>query len=180
MASMDKQPDIDIQELLSDVMSKEPEKFEFLGKERNVRWLTFATLRKFTRIMIKEKDEFKRCVKLAACIMCSGFWRLKFRYPFYWRWLYYIKDVDASDCLRAVVAGKKKLPQAAYTLITIFSTGMMDTIATMTAREAKQCQAEQNGGQPSLLQKNSPSSSREDGASKHGDTGTDTPSPKSN
>ena len=73
----------------------------------------------------------------------------RFLYWIYWRWLYYIKDVDVAEVLRVLDVSKKKIPSNAFSLATILATGMTDVMMTMTRSEAKAIQAEQAGEQPS-------------------------------
>ena len=99
--------------------------------------------------MAKEKNEWKRNVKICVCILLNNIWKIRFLYWIYWRWLYYIKDVDVADVLRVLDVSKKKIPSNAFSLATILATGMTDVMMTMTRSEAKAIQAEQAGEQPS-------------------------------
>lgn len=149
MANNIEQPDMEYQRLLNSVMEEEPETVVFNGKVHRIGWLHNKTIRKFSHIMVKEKSPMKRNVKLASVILCNGnYFTINFLYPLYWRWLYYFKDISVVDALRIVDAGKKKLPQKAFLLITILSTGMTDLMMTMIAGEAKPTQAGQAGEQP--------------------------------
>ena len=70
-------------------------------------------------------------------------------YWLYWRWLYYIKDVDVVEVLKVPDVSKEKIPSNAFSLTTILATGMTDVMMTMTRSEVKAIQAEQAGEQPS-------------------------------
>jgi hypothetical protein len=143
------QPKVDIQELLDSVMRDEPTEFVFMGKKRKLGWIRKGTMAKCSHIGIKEKDEWKRSVKMCVCILLNNVWKIRFMYWFVWRWLYYVKDIDIVEVLNVLDKSKKKIPSTAYSLATILSTGITDVMMTMTKKEAKVIQAEQAGEQPS-------------------------------
>lgn len=172
------QPSVDFQALLDSIMEAEPTKVLFMGKFKKIGWLTNGTIRKFSHIMVKEENISKRGIKLAVVIMLNHYWKIKFLYGILWRWFYYIKDVDQVEVLRVIDAGKKKVPQGAYYLVTILQTAMMDVMMTMTNQEAKASQAGRSGAQPTHLAKSTDSSSKEDTELKPTTTGGDIPQPK--
>ena len=143
------QPQVDLQKLLDDVLSEEPTELVFIGKKRKIGWLHKGTMRKCSHIAIKEKDEWKRNVKICVAILLNNVWKIRFKYWFVWRWLYYVKDVDVAEVLNVLDKSKKKIPSNAFSLATILATGMTDGMMTMTRSEAKAIQAEQAGEQPS-------------------------------
>lgn len=140
---------MDLQELLDSVLHDEPTEFVFIGKKHKLGWLRKGTMSRCSHISTKEKNEWKRNVKICVCILLNNIWKIRFLYWIYWRWLYYIKDVDISDVLRVLDVSKKKIPSNAFSLATILATGMTDVMMTMTRSEAKAIQAEQAGEQPS-------------------------------
>ena len=142
------QPSVELQKVLDEIMEAEPEKVVFMGRKRTIGWLHKGTIRKFTHVMLKENDEWKKSVKLCAVVLLNGCFRLKLLYWLYWRWLYYVKDPDAVDILRVVDAAKKKIPSAACSLLTILATGMTDVMMTMTSAEARATRAVQAGVRP--------------------------------
>ena len=139
------QPGEELQRALDMVMEEEAEKVVFMGRKRSIGWMKNGTMRKFTHVVLKEKDEWKRNVKLCAVVMLNGCFKLKLLYWAYWRWLYYVKNPDAVEVLRVVDAAKKKLPSAAYSLLTILAIGMKDAMMTMTREEARATQAGPDG-----------------------------------
>ena len=143
------QPSVDLQELLDSVLHDEPTEFVFIGKKHKLGWLRKGTISRCSHIRAKEKNEWKRNVKICVCILLNNIWKIRFMYWIYWRWLYYIKDVDIADVLRVLDVSKKKIPSNAFALATILATGMTDVMMTMTRSEAKAIQAEQAGEQPS-------------------------------
>nr|DAP93840.1 MAG TPA: hypothetical protein [Caudoviricetes sp.]DAU36197.1 MAG TPA: hypothetical protein [Caudoviricetes sp.] len=141
------QPQVDLQKLLDDVLSEEPTELVFMGKKRKIGWLHKGTMRKCSHIAIKEKDEWKRNVKICVAILLNNVWKIRFKYWFVWRWLYYVKDVDVAEVLNVLDKSKKKIPSNAFSLATILATGMTDLMMSMTRKEAKAIQAEQAGEQ---------------------------------
>ena len=139
------QPELQLQQLLDSIMSEEPTEFEFRGKRYKVGWLKKGAVRKFTHITLKEKNDSKRNVKICVVLLLNNIWKIRFFYPFYWRWLYYVCDLDDVEVLRVVDVCKKKIPSAASSLLTILATGMTDVMMTMTKSEAKAIQAGQAG-----------------------------------
>ena len=152
MAEVNKveQPELKLQELLDSIMSEEPTEFMFRGKRHSVGWLKKGAVRKFTHITMKEKDESKRNVKICVILLLNNIWKIRFFYWAYWRWLYYICDLDDVEVLRVVDVCKKKIPSVAASLHTILATGMTDLMMTMTKSEAKAIQAGRAGEERSV------------------------------
>lgn len=142
------QPGIDLKELLDDIMSAEDAEFVFRGKKRRIGWLYNETIRKFTHMSLKEKNERKKNVKLCVILLLNSRWGIFFKYWFLWRKLYYFSDINDVEVLRVLDACKKKIPSTASSLVTILSTGMTDVMMAMTRDEVKASQAEQAGVQP--------------------------------
>lgn len=141
------QPSVDIQKLLDSILHDEPTEFVFRGKKRKIGWLHKGTMSKCSHIVMKEDNEWKRNVKVCVCILLNNVWKIRFMYWFYWRWLYYIKDVGADEVLAVLDASKKKIPSNAFSLTTILATEMTEVMMTMTKSEVKASQAEQRGEQ---------------------------------
>ena len=152
MAEVNKveQPELKLQELLDSIMSEEPTEFMFRGKRHSVGWLKKGAVRKFTHITMKEKDESKRNVKICVILLLNNIWKIRFFYWAYWRWLYYICDLDDVEVLKVVDVCKKKIPSVASSLLTILATGMTDLMMTMTKSEAKAIQAGRAGEERSV------------------------------
>ena len=135
------QPKFDIQEMLSDIMEQEPEKVTVAGRTYRIGWLHNANTRKFSHIMIKEKDPWKRNVKVCACVLLNhrwGLWTwvlLNVWYGIYWRWLYYVRDIDQVEIAKVLDCAKKKIQSEPLGLSTILATGMMDTMMMMARHE---------------------------------------------
>ena len=143
------QPELQLQQLLDSIMSEDPTEFMFRGKRHSVGWLKKGAARKFTHITMKEKDESKRNVEICVILLLDNIWKIRFFYWAYWRWLYYICDLDDVEVLKVVDVCKKKIPSVASSLLTILATGMTDVMMTMTKSEARAIQAGQAGAEPS-------------------------------
>ena len=142
------QPSVDIQKLLDSILHDEPTEFVFRGKKHKIGWLHKGTMSKRSHIVMKEDNEWKRNVKVCVCILLNNVWKIRFMYWFYWRWLYYIKDIGADEVLAVLDASKKKIPSSVFSLTTILATEMTEVMMTMTKSEVKASQAEQRGEQP--------------------------------
>lgn len=147
MADAVKQPEIEYQELLDRLIDETPDIVEFRGRKKKIGWLHKRTQRKFTHIMLTEKDIDKRNVKLCACILNNWVfvWFKPLFYAIRWRWYWYVSDLDDFEVLKVINAAKKKIQLYQSELITTLSTGMKDTMMAMTRREASATQAAQAG-----------------------------------
>ena len=146
------QPKVDIQELLSSLMEQEPETVVVDGHKHVITWLKNRTTRKFSHIMLKEKDPWKRNVKVCACVLLNRknglltWFMLWACYWAYWRWLYYVRDIDQVEVMGVLQASKKKIQSDPLALATILATAMMDTMMMMARHEVGP--AGQNGEPP--------------------------------
>lgn len=135
------QPDMKMQEALDDLLSREPDIIEVSGKKYKVHWLHNGTVRKFSHVMVKEKSEWKRNVKVCACVLLNkrnGLWTfilLHVWYWIFWRWLYYVKDINQIEVVGVLNAAKKKIQSEPLALASILSIEMMDTMMTMAQHE---------------------------------------------
>lgn len=122
-------------------MEQEPEELTFGGKKYRIGWLHNANTRKFSHIMVKEKDPWKRNVKVCACILLNHRWGLftwfllNVWYGVYWRWLYYVRDIDQVEVAAVLDCAKKKIQSEPLAMSTILATAMMDTMMMMARHE---------------------------------------------
>ena len=156
-----KQPDLRYQQAVDEIMSEEPTPVKFCGNTFNVGWLHNGTVRKFSHLMLTEKDPNKRNAKICTAVLLNNVFKIFFFYWIVWRYLYYIKDLDQVEILRVLDIAKKKIQQVPFSLVIILSTGMMDTMMTMTKEEAEATQAELHGVQRTASERNTDSSSKE-------------------
>lgn len=138
------QPSLELQTIVSDLMEQEPSTVVVCGRKHVITWLKNRTVRKFSHIMLKEKDPWKRNVKVCACVLLNKRFGLFNRlvqnwwFPIYWRWLYYVRDIDQVEVMGVLDASKKKIQSEPLTVATILATAMMDTMMTMARHEAGQ------------------------------------------
>ena len=136
-----KQPEIEMQRVIDQLLESQPETVVICGKKRKIGWLHNGTYRKFSHIMLSEKNEWKRNVKLCACVLLNHkhgllTWLLmKVWFFIYWRWLFYIQDIDQVEIMGVLNAAKKKIQLEPLALNTTLAIGMMDTIMTMAPHE---------------------------------------------
>ena len=142
------QPTAQMQELLDDILSAEPTEFMFRGKRRKMGWLKNYTVRRFTHVTMKEKNEEKKAVKLCSILLLNDMWKIRTFYWAYWRWMYYVSDFNMVELLSIMDIAKKKIPSAASMLLTILTTGMSDLMMTMTKKERAAIPAAPHGEQP--------------------------------
>lgn len=150
MAKKIEQPTFDFEKALDDVLNAEPEEFVFMGKKRKIGWLRNEIIRKFSSLCAKEENQAKFNAKASATLLLNDVfvWFFGICYFFYWRWLYYVKNITPVDALAVINASKKKVPQDASLMVTILATGMTDLMMTMTKKEAKLSQVGRRGEQP--------------------------------
>ena len=147
------QPSAALQRLVSDIMQQEPETVTVLGRRHRITWLKNRTVRHFSHIMLHDEEPWRRNVKVCACVLLNKrtgiFNHLAQRllYPFYWRWLYYVRDISQVEVMVVLDASKKKIQSEPLAVATIFATAMMDTMMMMARHEAGP--AAPGGEQPS-------------------------------
>lgn len=144
------QPKLEYQELYDSLVNATDDIIEVRGKKVRIGWMRNETMDKFTSISIREKNEFKRNTKLAACVLLNNLFKLKLFYWIYWRYLYYVVQIDQVDVLKILDTAKKKIPQDAFYMNTILATGMSKAMMTMTRKEANLIQAGLTGEQRTL------------------------------
>lgn len=151
MADATKQPEKEYQILYDKLVESTPNVISFRGKKKKIHWLHKHTQRKFSHIVVSEDDIGKRNVKLCACVLTNNWfaWFFPIVYAIRWRWYYYVIDLDDMEVLKVIDAAKKKIQYYQSELITMLSTGMMDTVMAMTKKEAQAIQAGQAGARPS-------------------------------
>ena len=81
MAKRIKEPSLEDEKLLNEIIENNPDKLKALGKEWNIGYLKAGTKRKITNILMNEKQEDKVTSKCAAALLLNGYFKLFF---FYW------------------------------------------------------------------------------------------------
>ena len=70
-------------------------------------------------------------------MILDGYWKLKFRYWFLWRWFYYIRQYDNEQLQPLLDAGKKKVPLTQFLLATMSLTEARATLTSMRTEEVE-------------------------------------------
>jgi len=141
-----------MQELLDEVLEATPDEIEFRGKTWKIHWWRNYMKRRFTHLMLKgsrrktdghsgQRDQWKLNVQLVALLLLARKWKIVFLWWAYWRWLYYVVDLDQVEVLRVMEASKKKIPLEPSMMCTGLAISMMDTLMSQTREEAERTQA---------------------------------------
>ena len=150
------QPSIEAQRTYASIRDNDATVVTILGtkKKYKIRWLKNGQIDKLSRLLIRkgdtddkdgEKDnaldqiieDSKIACKAAAIYILDGFWKLKFRYWFLWRWFYYIRQYDNVQLQALLDEGKKKVPLEAFLMTTMSLTGAKATLMSMRTEEAE-------------------------------------------
>lgn len=141
------QPKFEMQKALDEILEATPTEVEFDGRTLSIGWLRHYAQRKVTHLMLTaKKDEnedkvdadWKRNVQIASILILGRKWKIVFFHWLYWRWLYYMKDIDHVDVLRVLDVCKKKVQLAPSLMCTMLAVGLMDTMMTMASHELTQ------------------------------------------
>lgn len=150
------QPSIDAQQIYLSLINNDAEEVGILrtNKKYKIRWLKNGQLDRLTRLLLHKKtidddkttgsdvlddilEDNKLACKAAAIIILDGYWKLKFRYWFLWRWFYYIRQYDNIQLNEILEVGKKKVPLNQYYATIISLTEAKDTLMRMRAKEVE-------------------------------------------
>ena len=107
----------------------------------------------------------KLACKAAAIFILDGFWKLKLRYWFLWRWFYYIRQYDCQDLEQLIAEGKKKVPVEQFLSVTMYLIGAKDTLMMMRTEEAERILRELTSGASTASPKASEASATPDTSS---------------
>ena len=157
------QPSIDIQQLYLSLVSNDAEEVDILRtkKKYKIRWLKNGQLEKLTRLLLHKKtldekkttgsdvmdailEDCKLACKASAIIILDGYWKLKFRYWFLWRWFYYIRQYDNIQLSKILEKKKKKVPLRQFYGTIMSLTEAKDTLMRMRTEEVEVILQEQN------------------------------------
>lgn len=122
-------------------------------KKYKIRWLRNGQLHKLGQLLIHKQqtdekdenrtvwDEFvddnKLACKAAAIYILDGYWKMKFRYWYLWRYFYYIKQYTNAQLQPILDEGKKKVPLTQFYVTTMSLTEARDTLMNMRTKEAE-------------------------------------------
>lgn len=138
-------------------------------KKYRLKWAKNGQINKLSKLLLvgTTKDEAptteeifkdieqssKLSCKAAAVYILDGYWRLKFKYWFLWRWFYYVRQYDDEDLREVLEVGKKKVPLQQFCVTIMSLTEAKDTLMMMRTREAERILRELSTAQPSQEQK---------------------------
>lgn len=164
-----RQPDIEQQKEYVSLRDNSATVVHIRKKKYRLRWAKNGQISKLSKLLIDGKTEeekpsmeeiladiessAKLSCKAAAIYILDGYWRLKFRYWFLWRWFYYIRQYDDEDLKEVLEVGKKKVPLQQFCLTIMSLTEAKDTLMMMRTREAERILRELSTAQPSQEQK---------------------------
>ena len=123
-------------------------------KSYKIRWLKNGQIDKLSRLLIRKgatdnedgtkdspldviMEDSKLACKAAAIYVLDGYWKIKFRYWFLWRWFYYIRQYDNDQLQPILEEGKKKVPLTQFLLTIMSLTGVRGTLMNMRTEEAE-------------------------------------------
>ena len=150
------QPSVDAQQIYLSLISNDAEVVGILRtkKKYKIRWLKNGQLEKLSRLLLHKKtidentttgsdvmdailEDNKLACKAAAIIILDGFWKIKFRYWYLWRWFYYIRQYDNIQLHDILEVGKKKVPLNQFYATIMSLTEAKDSLMRMRAKEVE-------------------------------------------
>ena len=151
-----RQPSVEEQRTYASMRDNDATIVNILGtkKKYKIRWLKKGQIERLSRLLIGKgdtdnedaetktafdtiKSDSKLICKAAAIYILDGYWKLKFRYWFLWRWFYYVRQYDNVQLQEILEEGKKKVPLTPFLLTTMSLTGARVTLMSMRTEEAE-------------------------------------------
>lgn len=150
------QPSVESQRTYVSIRDDDATVVSILGtnKKYKIRWLKNGQTNKLSRLLIRKGDtdnedgakdnaldavleDSKLSCKAAAIYILDGYWKLKFRYWFLWRWFYYFRQYDNVQLQELLDEGKKKVPLIPFLTTTMSLTAAKATLMNMRTEEAE-------------------------------------------
>jgi hypothetical protein len=151
-----KQPSLDAQQIYLSLISNDAEEVGILRtkKKYKIRWLKNGQLEKLSRLLLHKKtidektttgsdvldailEDNRLACKAAAIIILDGYWKIKFRYWWLWRWFYYVRQYDNIQLHDILEVGKKKVPLNQFFATIMSLTEAKDSLMRMRAKEVE-------------------------------------------
>ena len=167
------QPSLDAQQIYLSLISNDAEEVGILRtkKKYKIRWLKNGQLEKLSRLLLHKKtidektttgsdvmdailEDNKLACKAAAIIILDGYWKIKFRYWWLWRWFYYIRQYDNIQLHEILEVGKKKVPLNQFYATIMSLTEAKDSLMRMRAKEVETTLRGLNMAVPSQTENN--------------------------
>ena len=150
------QPSLQAQRTYASIRDNDATVVSVLGtkKKYKIRWLKNGQIDRLSRLLIRkgetdDKDgadesplnavlsDSKLACKAAAIYVLDGYWKLKFRYWYLWRWFFYVRQYDNVQLQELLDEGKKKVPLTQFLMTTMSLTGARATLMNMRTEEAE-------------------------------------------
>lgn len=130
-------------------------------KKYKIRWIGNGAIAKISKLLVHSDDtdngdetkdtnvyqiiveDSKLACKAAACFILNGFWSIRLKYWFLWRWFYYFRQYDSIQLQPLIAVGKKKLPLMQFYGTTTLLIGVKDTLMQMRTKEVERTLQEQ-------------------------------------
>ena len=142
------QPTLEQQAELNSISENLPDYATVRGKRYRVKWLKNGTRCRITSVILGQGNDEKQTCMAAALIVLNGYWSIKLRYWFLWRWFYYVKQYGEEELTDLISLGKKKVPLDQYYTNTILLTALKDTSMMMKKTEVATTLQEQSSDHP--------------------------------
>ena len=150
------QPSLESQRTYVSIRDNDATVVSILGtnKKYKIRWLKNGQIDRLSRLLIRKGDtdnedgtndspldaildDSKLACKAASIYILDGYWKLRFRYWYLWRWFYYVRQYDNVQLQAILDEGKKKLPLTQFLMSTMSLTGAKATLMNMRTEEAE-------------------------------------------
>ena len=150
------QPSLDAQQIYLSLISNDAEEVGILRTKKKYkrRWLKNGQLEKLSRLLLHKKtidektttgsdvmdailEDNRLACKAAAIIILDGYWKIKFRYWWLWRWFYYVRQYDNIQLHDILEVGKKKVPLNQFFATIMSLTEAKDSLMRMRAKEVE-------------------------------------------
>ena len=150
------QPSLNAQQIYLSLISNDAEVVGILRtkKKYKIRWLKNGQLEKLSRLLLHKKtidektttgsdvmdailEDNRLACKAAAIIILDGYWKIKFRYWWLWRWFYYVRQYDNIQLHDILEVGKKKVPLNQFFATIMSLTEAKDSLMRMRAKEVE-------------------------------------------
>lgn len=150
------QPSLESQRTYASIRDDDATVVPVLGtkKKYKIRWLKNGQIDRLSRLLIRKGDtdnedgsndspldaildDSKLACKAAAIYILDGYWKLRFRYWYLWRWFYYVRQYDNVQLQGILDEGKKKVPLMPFLMTTMSLTGARATLMNMRTEEAE-------------------------------------------
>lgn len=127
-------------------VENETEYVAIRSKQIGLRDLCGWARHKITKILLKEGgDEFAVGCKCLAAARLNGYFSIKLKWWFLWRWYYFIRKYTDSELVEAIALIKKKVASGSYLLNTTLLIGMRETMMQMSRAEVAASLLEHSG-----------------------------------